>query len=100
MNGIEGEMERFNELIRLYDRARAVMSAICVTKGGIDMDNYPGRFFMADLLEFAVAYGEKVGADTSVLRTELNRISDDITPASKPIYEMTLAEFEKMMGEG
>jgi hypothetical protein len=91
-------MERFNELVRLCDRAKTVMSAICVTKGGIDMDNYPGRFFVADLLEFAAAYGEKAGADTSALRAELAKVADDVTPASKPVYEMTLAEFERMIG--
>ena len=93
-------MERFNELVRLYGRAKTIMSAICVTKGGMDMDNYPGRFFVADLLEFAAAYGDKVGADTAALRAELAGIADDVTPASKPVYEMTLTEFERMIGEG
>ena len=92
-------MERFGELVRLYGQVRTVMSAVCATKGGMDMDNYPGRFFAADLLELVAAYGDKVGADTSALRAELERIRDDLTPASKPIHEMTLAEFEKMIGE-
>ena len=91
-------MERFGELARLYAETKAVMSAICVRKGGIDMDNYPGRFFVADLLEFVVAYGEKAGADVSRLRAELEKAADDVTPSAKPIYEMTLAEFERMIG--
>jgi hypothetical protein len=99
MARMEDALEKFNELVRLYDRTRTAMSAICVAKGGIDMDNYPGRFFAADLLEFAAAYGAKAGADTSKLRAELEKIKDDVTPASKPMHEMTLAEFERMIGE-
>ena len=84
--------------MRLYGQAKTIMSAICVHKGGIDVDNYPGRFFVADLLEFIVAYGEKAGADMSPLRAELDAVADNITASSKPIHEMTLTEFEKMIG--
>lgn len=91
-------MERFNGLANLYGLVKTIMSAICVEKGNLDIDNYSGRFFAADLLEFVVAYGEKAGADVSALRGELESKKDLITPSNKPIYEMTLAEFEKMLG--
>ncbi|MDR2268909.1 MAG: hypothetical protein LBD94_01870 [Rickettsiales bacterium] len=91
-------MERFNGLANLYESVKTLMSAICVEKGGLDIDNYSGRFFAADLLEFIVAYGASAGADVSALREELESKKDLITPSNKPIYEMTLAEFEKMLG--
>ena len=55
-----------------------MMSAICVQKGGIALENYVGRFFAADTLEFVA-------------------VKDLTTPTQKPIYEMTLEEFEKIM---
>ena len=91
-------MEKFNELMRLYANAKAAMAAICIRKGGIDADNYAGRFFIADLLELAAAFGEKAGADVSGLKAELEKVRDDLTQAVRPIHEMTLAEFEKMIG--
>ena len=91
-------MERFNGLVNLYELMKTIMSAICVEKGGLDIDNYSGRFFAADLLEFVIAYGEKSGADVSKLRAEMETKKEWITPSNKPIYEMTLAEFEKMLG--
>ncbi|MDR3208504.1 MAG: hypothetical protein LBT45_01500 [Rickettsiales bacterium] len=90
-------MEKFNALAGLYEKVRTVMSAICVEKGGIDIDNYSGRFFAADLLELVVAFGEAAGADVSELKAELEAKKDNLTPSSKPIYEMTLAEFEKLI---
>jgi len=91
-------MDKFYELTRLYEQVGIIMSAICVQKGGIDTDNYAGRFFAADLLEFIVAYGNKAGADTSLLAAELKSKKDWLTPSNKPIHEMSLAEFEKMIG--
>jgi len=91
-------MDKFYELARLYEQVGIVMSAICVQKGGIDMDNYVGRFFAADLLEFIVTYGSKAGADVSRLVAELESKRDLLTPSNKPIHEMSLAEFERMLG--
>jgi len=90
-------MERFNELLDLYRRTQTVMSAICVLKGGIDMDNYAGRFWVADLLELLVKYGEASGADITALRAELEAKRDLVTPDDKPIHKMTLAEFERII---
>jgi hypothetical protein len=91
-------MERFNELAKLYQDVLTAMSAICVAKGGLDIGNYSGRFFAADLLEFIVGYGEKLKVDVSELRKELDSKKDFLTPSNKPIYEMTLAEFERVFG--
>jgi hypothetical protein len=90
-------MERFNELAGLYEKVRTLMSAVCVEKGGIDIDNYSGRFFAADLLELVVAFGEAAGADVAELESELESKRDNLTPSNKPIYEMSLAEFEKLV---
>jgi hypothetical protein len=92
-------MERFGELLKLYKDVETVMSAICVAKGGLDIGNYSGRFFAADLLEFIVGYGAKIKADVSALERELEARKDLLTPSSKPIYEMTLAEFEKLVAQ-
>jgi hypothetical protein len=91
-------MERFNELAKLYEDIKTAMSAICVAKGGLDIGNYSGRFFAADLLEFVVGYGEKMRIDVSGLKKELDEKRDFLTPSNKPIHEMTLAEFEKVFG--
>ena len=91
-------VERFNELASLYEKVKTIMAAVCVEKGGIDADNYSGRFFAADLLEFIIAFGEKShakGKQFDDLKAELAGKQDLLTPSSKPIYEMTLAEFEK-----
>lgn len=92
-------MERFNNLVRLYADVKTIVSAICVQKGGIDVDNYPGRSFPADLLEMIVAYGEKIGADVAALRGELEAQKGNLTPTNRPIYEMTLEEFEKLIAK-
>jgi len=93
-------MEKFAELLRLYKNVEAIQSAICVEKGGIDKDNYSGRFFAADLLEFVVRFGEKAGAAAETLnglRAKLGAKKDLLTPSARPIYEMSLAEFEKLL---
>ena len=93
-------MEKFQSLSLLYKDIKTLMSAICAAKGGIDIDNYSGKYFAADVLELLIAYGEKAGGDVEALRGELDTRRDFVTPAVKPIYEMTLSEFEKMIGAG
>ena len=93
-------VESFNHMAAFYEQAKTVMSAICANKGGLDMDNYVGRFFAADVAEFLVAYGEKSGADPELLKKyqeEFETVRDLVTPSKKPVYEMTLEEFEKFM---
>lgn len=86
-----------------------VMSAICIEKGGIPVENYVGRFFAADVLEFIAEYGRRL------MENKKNNLSPEIvsvidrfmhqykqvkhltTPTQKPVYEMTLEEFEKVM---
>lgn len=85
-----------------------VLSAICVGKGGIAMENYVGRFFAADVLEYIVEYGkwlkksdEKIPANVkdamNLFEKQFENVKSLTTPSQKPIYEMTLEEFEKIM---
>ena len=85
-----------------------VLSAICVQKGGISMENYVGRFFAADVLEFIVEYGNRlkksgvaispdVSSAMNVFEKQFKNVKNLVTPNQKPIYEMTLEEFEKIM---
>ena len=85
-----------------------LMSAICVQKGGIAMENYNGRFYAADLLEYVVEYGRRlIDVDKSLspdiinlinrFTVQFDKVKDLTTPTQKPIHEMTLAEFEKVM---
>lgn len=94
----EADMDKFVELRGLYSRIMTLMSAVCARKG-LDMDNYSGRFFAADLLELLIAVGEKAGADVKALSAELAG-KKDITPSGKPIYKMTLEEFERLVAWG
>ncbi len=102
-------VQNFIKLANLYNQMTMVMSAICVQKGGIAMENYVGRFFMADVLEFVSEYGRRLAADgrhkltpevAAVIERfnqQYERVRDLTTPTQKPIYEMTLEEFEKIM---
>ncbi len=86
-----------------------MMSAICVQKGGIAMENYVGRFFAADTLEFVAEYGRRllerdkgrIGPEIAAVierfQSQYERVRELTTPTQKPIHEMTLEEFEKVM---
>ena len=86
-----------------------MMSALCVQKGGIATETYAGRFFVADTLEFDYEYGRRlleknkaavpsdVAAVIEKFREQYERVKDLTTPTQKPIYEMTLEEFERVM---
>ena len=83
------------------------MSAICADKGGLDIDNYVGRFFAADCLELLVEYGKKIlpanpqiAKDVEKYSKDLELVRDQITPSKKPVYEMTLEEFERFIAPG
>lgn len=102
-------VQNFIKLANFYNQMAMTMSAICVQKGGVAMENYVGRFFAADVVEFIYEYGRRLqdaahgslGADMDMLierfRVMHERTRDLTTPSQKPIYEMTLAEFEKLM---
>ena len=101
-------VQQFIKLANYYNQTAMLMSAICVQKGGIAMENYVGRFFVADVLEYVVEYGRRLQAVDKGLTPEIigliNRFSAQfekvrelVTPTQKPIYEMTLEEFEKIM---
>ena len=101
-------VQNFIKLANFYNQTAKVMSAICINKGGIAMENYVGRFFAADVLEFVVEYGERllksnenVSDDVvSVIerfRKQFEHVRDLTTPSQRPIYEMSLEEFEKVM---
>ena len=100
-------VQNFIKLANFYNQTLAVMSAICVQKGGIDMENYVGRFFVADALEYIVEYGRRlksagpvpddVARVMKIFEKRFESVKDLVTPTEKPIYEMTLEEFEKLM---
>lgn len=101
-------VENYVKLANFYNEMTRVLSAICVAKGGIAMENYVGRFFAADVLEFIVEYGnrlKKSGATidkniTSVMNLfekQYENVKSLVTPNQKPVHEMTLEEFEKIM---
>jgi len=53
-------VQNFIKLANFYNQTMMVMSAICVQKGGIAMENYVGRFYAADTLEYIVEYGRRL----------------------------------------
>ena len=98
------DQERFKTLSNFYEHMRQIQSAICVAKGGIPLENYAGRFFAADVLEMMIAAGDKIkaaDADTKAkmerYRAEFESVKNLVTPSQKPVFEMTLEEFEKVM---
>ncbi len=102
-------VQNFIKLANYYNQTAMMMSAICVQKGGIAMENYVGRFYAADCLEFIVEYGRRLTADRNIVvpaeidalikrfAAEFERVRHLATPTQKPFYEMTLEEFEKVM---
>lgn len=101
-------VQNFIKLANYYNQTMMVMSAICVQKGGIAMENYVGRFFAADALEYITEYGRRLVASGAPVPPEIDalikrfaeqfeRVRDLATPTQKPFYEMTLEEFEKIM---
>ncbi|MBR2412704.1 MAG: hypothetical protein IKB10_03510 [Alphaproteobacteria bacterium] len=101
-------VQQFIKLANYYNQTAMLMSAICVQKGGIAMENYVGRFFAADVLEYVVEYGRRLIEADKKLSPEIvalvnrfaaqyERVRGLVTPTQKPIHEMTLEEFEKIM---
>lgn len=101
-------VQQFIKLANYYNQTAMLMSAICVQKGGIPIENYSGRMFAADVLEYIVEYAKRlkatgvaIPADVARAIEQFNeqyaRVKNHTTPTQKPIYEMSLAEFEKFM---
>lgn len=102
-------VQKFIKLANYYNQTAMLMSAICVQKGGIALENYVGRFYAADLLQYVVEYGRRlveqnkaaVSADIVALinrfGAQYEQVKGLVTPSQKPIHEMTLEEFEKVM---
>lgn len=101
-------IQTYVKLANFYNEMTRVLSAICVEKGGISLENYVGRFFAADCLEYIVEYGNRLKKSGTVLTPDVLSVMDLfekqfknvknlVTPNQKPIYEMTLEEFEKIM---
>ena len=102
-------VQNFIKLANYYNQTAKMMSAICVQKGGIAMENYAGRFFVADVLEYVVEYARRLSEMRGVVITpdiadvirrfqaQFELVRDQVTPTQKPIYEMTLEEFERLM---
>lgn len=97
-------IQNFIKLAAFYNQLITVMSAICVEKGGIPIENYVARFFAADVLEFIVNYGQRINDKSAEVigvlenfQSQLEKVKHLTTPSQKPMYEMTLEEFEKLM---
>lgn len=101
-------IQNYVKLVNFYNEMTRVLSAICVEKGGIALENYVGRFFAADTLEYIVEYGKRLKKSGTNLTPEIEsamnlfekqfeKVKDLVTPTQKPVYEMTLEEFEKIM---
>ena len=101
-------VQNYIKLANFYNEMAKVLSAICVEKGGIALENYVGRFFAADVLEYIVEYGhrlKKSGGDIdkdveramTLFEKQFEKVKNLVTPNQKPIHEMTLEEFEKIM---
>ena len=101
-------VQNYIKLANFYNEMSRVLSAICVEKGGIALENYVGRFFAADVLEYIVEYGNRLKKsgtqiDSNVMdamnlfEKQFENVKRLVTPNQKPIYEMSLEEFEKIM---
>ena len=101
-------VQTYVKLANFYNEMTRILSAICVEKGGIALENYVGRFFAADVLEYVVEYGNRLKKSGVKLSPEIvsamnlfekqfSGVKSLVTPNQKPIYEMTLEEFEKIM---
>lgn len=101
-------IQQFIKFANYYNQTAKMMSAICVQKGGVDIESYVGRFYMADVLEYLVGYSERIKENNvdvppevervmKQLHTRYEKVKHLVTPTEKPIYEMTLEEFERLM---
>ena len=101
-------IQNYVKLANFYNEMSTVLSAICVEKGGIALENYVGRFFAADVLEYIIEYGNRLKESGEKITPEIQsvmdlfekqfeKVKDLVTPNQKPIHEMTLEEFEKIM---
>lgn len=101
-------VDNYIKLANFYNEMTRVLSAICVAKGGIALENYVGRFFAADVLEYIVEYGNRLkksgaGISTDIISVmdlfekQFKNVKSLVTPNQKPVHEMTLEEFEKIM---
>lgn len=101
-------IQNYVKLANFYNEMARVLSAICVTKGGVALENYVGRFFAADVLEYIVEYGNRLRKSGAAIDKDMQSVmalfekqfqtvKHLVTPNQKPIYEMTLEEFEKIM---
>lgn len=101
-------VQNYIKFANFYNEMTTILSAICVEKGGIAIENYIGRFFAADVLEYIVEYGQRlkkagvqippeVQSGMDLFENQFEKVKTLVTPTQKPIYEMTLEEFEKVM---
>ena len=102
-------VQQFIKLANYYNQTAILMSAICVQKGGIPIENYSGRMYAADVLEYIVEYAKRMRADGRIaipndvahvieqFNAQFEHVKHLTTPTQKPIYEMSLEEFEKLM---
>jgi len=93
------QVAKIENLVAFYDQLKTIQAAICVRKGGVPIEGYAGRFFGADVLEMIVGSAPEAHASQRLeeYRQEFESIKDWVTPSVKPMHEMTLDEFQKVM---
>jgi len=91
--------EKFENLAAFYEQMKTVMAAVCVKKGGIPTEGYVGRFFAADVLEMIVNNPPPAidAKRMEAYKKEFESARELVTPPVKPMHQMTLEEFEKVM---
>jgi hypothetical protein len=91
--------EKFENLAAFYEQVKTIQAAVCVRKGGIPIEGYAGRFFAADVLEMIISAPPSAidAKRMEAYKKEFESVKDWVTPPVKPIHEMTLEEFEKVM---
>ncbi|MFQ6778289.1 MAG: hypothetical protein ACLRFI_03265 [Alphaproteobacteria bacterium] len=101
-------VQNFVKLANFYNQLSVTVSAICVEKGHA-LENYVGRFFVADVLEYIVEYANRLKQNKNevispelenvikVFEKQYESVKSFVSPSQKPIYEMSLEEFEKFM---
>lgn len=101
-------VENYIKMANFYNEMTRILSAVCVAKGGIALENYVGRFFAADVLEYIVEYGNRlkssgetidknIASAMNLFEKQFENVKGLVTPNQKPVHEMTLEEFEKVM---
>ena len=88
-------VQRFVKLANYYNQTAMLMSAICVQKGGIAIENYVGRFYMADVLEYVLEYGRRLVAQNKNVAPEVVALINRLAAQFEKVKSLTTAHRPK-----